>query len=295
MTATRSTPARRALRGAAVAALLVAPALSGATPATASAQEWRTVTMSRQKTPDLGELKVRVVYGAGRFTVRPRAGDLLYRMDLRYDEESFDPRAELDGDRLRLGVEQRRRSLNLGGDRDDGEMTLELGDGVPMDLRLDFGAVRADVDLGGLSLTGLELTTGASDTRFDVSRPNPVRMKRAELGAGAAEFTARHLGNLNAERISVSAGVGDVTLEFTGEWRRDATVSVDMGLGSLDLRFPEGLGVRLEKDTFLTSLNAQGMVRRGDAWYSTNWENAERRIVVEVDAAFGSIDISWLR
>lgn len=282
------------VRGGLVAALVAGPALLIGTPDALAGQSWRTVTMSRQR-GDVDELKVRVAYGAGRFSVRPIDGELLYRMQLRYDEESFEPVAELDGDRLALGVENIGRRFRIGRDRDDGQMDLELNRGVPMDLQLEFGAVRADVDLGGLSLTGLDLSTGASDSRVDVSRPNRLAMSRAELSVGAADFTARHLGNLNAEDISISAGVGDVTLEFTGEWRRDARVSVDMGLGSLELRFPRGLGVKLEKDTFLTSLDSQGLVKRGDAYYSTDWDEAERRVVVEVDAAFGSIDISWVR
>lgn len=114
------------------------------------------------------------------------------------------------------------------------------------------------------------------------------------MEVGAAEFTARRLGNLNADRISVDAGVGEVTLEFTGRWQRDARVSVDMGLGALNLRFPEGLGVKLEKDTFLTSLDAQQMVKRGDAYYSLDWESADRKVTVSVDAALGSISVAWL-
>jgi hypothetical protein len=163
-----------------------------------------------------------------------------------------------------------------------------------MNLTLEFGAVRADLDLGGLDLRGLELTTGAADARMDVSRANPSEMDRAEIKVGAAEFTARNLGNLNARYIEVKAGVGDVHLDFGGEWRRDAEVSVEMALGALELRFPRGVGVRLVKDSFLTSLDAQEMVKRGDTWYSLDWETAERRITVEVDAAFGGIDIVWV-
>jgi hypothetical protein len=250
--------------------------------------------MSRQKA-DVETLDVRVTYGVGHLRIRPAHGELLYRMELRYDEESYEPRAELDGDRLLLGIESTRRRIRIGGDRDDGEMELELGTGVPMELRLDFGAVRADVDLGGIPLEELRLATGASDSRIDFSRPNPIPMSMATMEVGAADFTARHLGNLNTEEISVSAGIGNVTLEFTGEWERDARVSVGMGLGSLELRFPRGLAVKLEKDTFLTSLDAQGLIKRGDAYYSPDWDDAERRVVVEVDAAFGSIDVVWVR
>lgn len=260
----------------------------------AEAQSWRTVTTSRQLAGE-ESLDVEVSYGAGRFRVGPAEPGLLYRMQLRYDEEAFVPVNEYRGGRLRLGTEGNGEGISLGRGRSGGELDLRLTRAVPMDLRLRFGAVRADLDLGGLSLTDLELSTGASESRIDVSEPNPVPMRRAELEVGAAEFTARHLGNLNAERIEIDAGVGEVTLEFTGEWRRDAAVTVDLGLGALELRFPEGLGVKLEKDSFLTSLDAQRMVKRNDAYYSLGWDEAERKITVSVDAALGSVSVAWVR
>lgn len=280
----------RTLTTAAVLAVLL-----GGVAGEAAAQSWRTVSMSRQKSGEDG-LDVRVTYGAGRFAVRSAEDALLYRMHLRYDEERFEPVADLDAGSLSLGLDGVGDDIDIElGNGRGGEMELELGRDVPMDLELSFGAVEAELDLGGLSLTGLELETGASESLLDVSSPNPVAMDHASLRVGAAEFTARHLGNLNARTIEVSAGVGDVTLELTGDWRRDAEVVVQMGLGSLLLRFPEGLGVRLVKKTFLTALDSEGLVKRGDEYFSPNWEGAQRRVTVEVEAAFGSIEVDWVR
>ena len=115
------------------------------------------------------------------------------------------------------------------------------------------------------------------------------------MEVGAADFLVRNLGNLNTETLNVDAGVGKVILDFSGDWQGNADVSVDMGLGALELRFPEGLGVRLMKDTFLTSLDSEGLVKRGDSFYSLDWESAQYRVTVEVNAAFGSIDVVWVR
>ena len=254
------------------------------------AQSWRTVTTSRQ----IGEeraLDVRVSYGAGRFSVRPASAGTLYRMQLRYDQDLFEPRSEYDGQTLELGLEGTPsiRIWKQGG----AEMDLELAGSVPMNLDLEFGAVRAELELGGLSLSNLSVRTGASATLLEVSRPNPSTMTRAEFQVGAADFTARRLGNLNAGRIEVGAGVGDLTIDLTGNWRQDADVNVTMGLGSLELVFPEGLGVKLERKTFLTSLDTQGLVKRGDSYYSLDWETAEHRVTVRVEAAFVSVDVRW--
>ena len=146
-----------------------------------------------------------------------------------------------------------------------------------------------------IALTHVEVSTGASETYLDVSEPNPVTLGTARLAVGAAQFEAERLGNLNAERIEVDAGVGDITLDFDGTWQRNARVSIDMGIGALNLRFPEGLGVRIRKDSFLTSLDAQHMTKRGDYYYSTDWDDAEWQVDVDVDAAFGKISVSWTR
>ena len=259
----------------------------------AQAQNHRTVTMSRQVENEQ-TLDVNVRYGAGRFSVGPAESGVLYHMQIEYDEDVFRPLAEYEGSSLRIGTESLGRRFRLIRERGAGEMELALSRDVAMDLNLDFGAVQADIDLGGIRLTRLEINTGASQTQIDISEPNSEAMSRASMDVGAAEFTVRNLGNLNTEVIEIDAGIGEIDLDFTGDWRQNARVSVDMGLGSLVLRFPRGLGVRLVKDTFLTSLDSEGLVKRGDAYYSLDYDDAEYQITVDVDAAFGSIRVAWV-
>ncbi len=259
----------------------------------AQAQNRRTVTMSRQ-VEDEQELEVNVRYGAGRFSVGPAESGVLYHMQIEYDEDVFRPIAEYQDRSLQIGTESLGRHFWFRRDRGAGKMELALSRDVAMDLNMDFGAVRADIDLGGMRLTRLEINTGASQTLIDISEPNRETMSRASMDVGAAEFTVLNLGNLNTEVIEIDAGVGKIELGFTGEWRRNARVSVDMGLGSLVLRFPRGLGVRLVMDTFLTSLDSEGLVKRGDAYYSLDYDDTEYQITVDVDAAFGSIRVAWV-
>ncbi len=258
----------------------------------ASGQNRRTVTMSRQ-VEDEQNLEVNVEYAAGRFSVGPAGAGVLYHMQIEYDEGVSEPLAEYRGSSLRIGVESLGRRVRLGGDR-AGTMELALSRDVAMDLNMDFGAVRAEIDLGGIPLTRLEINTGASQTLIDISQPNPETMSQASMDVGAAEFTVRNLGNLNTSEIEIDAGIGDIELGFTGEWQQNARVSVDMGLGSLVLRFPRGLGVRLEKDTFFTSLDSEGLVKQGDTYYSLDYDEAEYQIIIDVDAAFGSIRVAWV-
>jgi len=259
------------------------------------AQDMRTVTMSRRLV-DHEEISVAVRYGTGRFSVHSLDEGLLYRMSVTYDEDAYEPVADFSGTTLELGLESlASRRIRIPRRGSEGRLALELARNVPMRLDLEFGAVRADIDLGGLELAALDLSTGASESSFDVSSPNRGEMERARFQVGAAEFVAQHLGNLNAERIEVDAGVGSLTLGLDGDWRRDASLSIQMGLGALELRVPEGLGLRLRRQSLFASVDAEGLVKRGDTYSSLDWDEAERRVTIDLDAAFGSVEVVWVR
>lgn len=258
------------------------------------AARMRGMTSARQVAGEK-QLAVQVQYGAGMLRVAPADGDLLYRLDLRYDERQFRPVAEYDrgAGRLRLGVEGRD---GHGGpaSADDAHATVELSPTVPIDLSLQFGAGQAEVDLGGMSIRDLSVQTGASQTTIAFGRPNRIAANRVRVQAGAAELRVTGLGNTRAERFEFEGGVGQTTLDFGGAWNRNATASVRMGVGSVRLRLPRSLGVKVSKSSFLSSFDPTGMTRRGDAWYSNGYDSAAFKLDLSINAAVGSIDIDWI-
>lgn len=258
-------------------------------PSTLSAQDWHTVTQSRALA-DQSELRVDVEYGAGRFVVGAADAGVLYRTRLRYDADVFEPSLRYAGNRLRIGLEGGRirgRSFRAG------ELNLALSPSVPLDLEFRFGAGEAELELGGLNIRSLDMATGASRTNLHVSRPNPDAARSVTLNIGAAQFAAYGLGNLNAEHIAVSGGVGEVLLDFGGEWRRDASAKIEMGLGSLTIRLPEGLGVEVRRKGILAGFDGQGLIKRGDVYYSENWDDATRRFRIDLDSALGTVRVAW--
>ena len=261
-----------------------------ALPAGAAAQDWRSVTYLRQA-GDEDRLRVEVEYGAGRFEVEPAGPETLYRANLRYDSEVFRPVSSYRDGELRIGVDGGNiRGRNL----KSGHLQLRLGPGVPLDLNLKFGAAEAEIELGGLRVQSARISTGASKTDLRISEANPDVCRFIELEVGAAQFTATGLGNLHAQRLKLSGGVGEVVLDFTGDWRTDMSADISMGLGALTLRVPRGVGVRVHKEGLLAGFDSQGLVKRGDAYFSEDWEGAERKLNVNLDAALGSIRMAWV-
>lgn len=266
----------------------VALALAGAAPA--RAQDWRTITSLRQYKGE-ERLNVELEYGAGRLFISPAESNDLYRATLRYDAKTFRPVTQYRDGILKLGVEGGSiRGHNL----KSGRLDLALGTRTPLDMDLKFGAVEAELELGGLRIHSLHIQTGASQTELNVRSLNPEKCSNMTFEVGAADFKAAGLGNLNCQHVKVSGGVGDVTLDFNGAWSVDADADIDMGLGSLTLRLPRGLGVQVRKNGFLASFDSQGLVKRGNVYYSENWDKASNRMSFNIDAAFGSIRIVWV-
>lgn len=260
-------------------------------PRVAAGQDWRTSAYSRQLSNE-ERLVVDVEYGAGELRVAPGAAGTLYRANIRYDADAFTPRVAFTGHRLRVGIEGNKsiRGRNL----DESLLDLRLGTEVPLDLDLAFGAATAHIDLSGLRLRRAEIQTGASRTRLQLTAPNPITCDLMEIEVGAAKFEAAGLGNLNARRFTLEGGVGEVILDFTGSWNQDLEASVAMGLGTLTLRFPTGLGVRVAKEGLLASFDSQRLTKRGSVYYSENWGNATHKLSLDLNAALGSIRVEWV-
>ncbi len=271
---------------------LLAGLLLALIPMPGAAQEWRDVTSFRQRSTETS-LDVHVRYGAGTLQIGPGQAGELYRLGMRYDSDAFDPVTRYRDGRLEVGVEGVGSGVKIR-NTEGGDLKLALSPDLPLDLDLDFGAVEATMELGGLRLTRVSVETGASDTELRFSEPNPEACTQLGITMGAASLHVRGLGNANCRRIMVEGGVGDIELDFSGAWRQDMEADITMALGSSTLRVPEDVGVRVEKAAFLTSFSGARFTRRDGIYYSDNWDTAQRRLTVDLEGAFGSIDIRWL-
>lgn len=285
----------RARAAIALAALL---ALAGAAPA--AGQSWRTVAVARQSRGQ-ESLDISVKYAVGRFELKRGADELLYRLDSKYDEETFRLRSnymESDGrGRLRVDLDGGRdiEVKNIKDyDVEAGSLGLAISGAIPVALDIELGAAEADLDLGGLKLQRIRLETGASKTRVRFSEPSSEAVELCSFKAGAASFRIEELGNSGCRKISFSGGVGAMALDFFGEWSHDADGDIEVGLGTLEIRVPAELGVRIERSTFLMSFDAPGFVKRNGAWLSQNWDTAAHHLTLRISGALGTIRVARL-
>jgi hypothetical protein len=243
-------------------------------------------------------LKVHLEYGSGNLRLQPGEPRDLYRMNLSYDEDRFLPVSDFDSPAgtVHLGLKAR----GEGGVRVVSRNQLRqaalisLSPRVELNLDVSLGAVDADLELGGLRLSQIDVKTGASQAAVRFSRPNTMRCRSATFSAGAAEVSVIGLGNSRCEEIVFEGGVGKVLLDFSGAATSNVRAAVKMAVGGITLRLPRAVGVRIAMDKFLSSFEAAGLVRRGGAFVSPNYDKASRKLDIELLTAMGGIDVEWV-
>ena len=283
-------------RGAFALALLISsgagPALSGA-----AAQEMRSFTAGRNVGSER-QLRATLDFGAGMVRIQPATGKHLYKAHVKYDAERFAPVQQYEPRTgiLRLGLE----SIGKGGVRVTSRSQLEqvatfaFSPTVPLALSANLGASEADLELGDLTLTELTVRSGASRGKIDFSKPTRGSCRNATFSVGATELFVRGLANAGCSEVVVDGSVGRALLDFGGEWRRDARVSIDLSMGTVTLRIPRGTGVQIFADRFLTTLSAEGFERDKKTWTTPRFEQAARKIVVVLKTAVAGVNVEWI-
>jgi hypothetical protein len=197
-----------------------------------------------------------ISFGAGELTLSPGASKLV-EGTAEYNVESLKPEIVVDGSAVEIKQEDLLNLIEPRGVKS--KWDFQLGS-MPMDLRINAGAYEGDFQFGGLSLTGLTIKDGAASVDLDFDRPNPSSMPVLRYETGASQVSMTGLGNANFSTMIFSSGAGDYELDFSGDLRRDATVTISTGLSNLKLVVPKGVPATVTAETGISNINA------GSSW-----------------------------
>ena len=259
-------------------------------------QAMRTFSVSRP-TGSERFLHVTLDFSGGSLILMPAAPGKLYGMRLRYDPDRYAPLQQYDPRTgiLHLGVES---VGGMGirvtsGNQLEQNAQFEFAADVPLALHATLGASDATLDLGGTTLTELDIQGGATHATIDFSRPTRGSCKSATFTVGASQLEVQHLAQAGCAELRVDGGAGRTTLGFQGEWRRDATLIVDLALGGLELQIPRGVGVRIAGERFLAPFASKGFVKSGNLWVTPGYEQAAHKLDIQLKASMLRIMIDW--
>lgn len=249
---------------------------------------------------DAEHMQATVKFGGGELNLGT-SSDVLLLAEFAYNVDSLEPELTYDvQDRQgTLLVEHKADPIRLDqiGSSVRGELvnewTLSFGEGVPMDLRLDVGASRGEIELGGLSIENLDLTMGAADLRLGFAKPNPERLTSLHIYSGAAKLELHELGNANLDEMAFDGGLGTYLFDFGGEWQRSANVRILAGASHVTLRLPQEIGVRVCPDDLprLPGKRPRELEERDGCYVNALYGQSDITLDIDLDLGLGKLDI----
>ncbi len=170
-------------------------------------------------------------------------------------------------------------------DGDTGELKIKHGS-----RKSKFKRVKNAWDLKFSNETRLNfnIDTGVGDVIMNMGDLNADRVDM-DLGVGDVNLTFS--GSPTVTDLNVDAGTGDIEIDLTGEWRKNLNASIDAGVGDITVKVPSDVGVRVKADTGVGSIKADGFMIKGKSYVNTAYETAEIKLNIDVDAGVGSIKL----
>jgi hypothetical protein len=242
-------------------------------------------------------LEIKCEFGAGRLEIEPASMADAVKIDAEYNPDRVDLEVDyhVRGETGTLKVETDHHGGNIRSE--DNRLSLTLSDKFPTELRLEIGACKGDIELGGIPLTLFDLEIGAASGTISFSKPNPERMRRMNIDIGASAARLYNLGNANFELLKCGVGAASSRLDFRGEYHGESEIRLDVGVASADVILPADIPVRIESDGgWFSSIkfhhdNLDEV--DDDVWESPGYDAAKDRILLKIDVGMGSVNLTF--
>lgn len=110
-----------------------------------------------------------------------------------------------------------------------------------------------------------------------------------ETGASLANLD---LQGLQLEKLDIEAGVGDLTVNLGGDWKKSFTTTIETGVGQTTVILPSKVGVKLTTEKGIGSTKVEGLMSKGNGVY-VNEAYDKADVVLEVNSELGIGEITF--
>ena len=108
-------------------------------------------------------------------------------------------------------------------------------------------------------------------------------------GAAMANLDLR---GLKIAELDVETGVGELSIDLRGDWKRSFKVDIETGVGQTTVHLPSEIGVKITIDKGIGSTNVVGFISKGDNVYVNEaYEGAD--VILTVNAEMGVGEVSF--
>jgi hypothetical protein len=241
----------------------------------------------------------RLDIGSLEITSEKQSGSL-YSYDLLYDKAGFSPDIQYNttqgGAEGRLFVSlQNTRKMVIHPQRNNCKLRVAFSNSIPLSLKVNAGVGDAHLSLSSLRLSRVDFESGVGEAKISDYESNPIQCEYVKLKNGVGRLEAIGLGYLNFKELEFEGGVGGASLDLTGDWKQNAEIRIQVGVGEVNVRVPREIGVKVESPkNFLSGVHLEGFNKQDPYYYSENYDRASIRVTMRVTTGIGGIRITWI-
>ncbi len=243
---------------------------------------------------DERELKVKIFGSTGTFYISPGEKDKIAIIDGHLDKGKtiVDVNYYIEDEIGYLEFETKKDFFKKTGEE---KWYIKLCDDIPTSLEVEFGASYAVIELGGMSVKNLKISTGVSSAKLKFTQPNKMIMRKLEVETGISEFEIENLGNARFKRFIFSGGIGSFAIDLSGEILDEADLKLSLGLGDLNIHLPRDIGAVISTPSgFFSTKKFDDFYKQDGSFISYNYNDAKKKIKLYIESGLGNIKVKWI-
>ncbi len=112
-----------------------------------------------------------------------------------------------------------------------------------------------------------------------------------EFNVGASDLSL-DLSPYNVKYLDIDSGVSNMDLKL-GSRADKLEVEIDAGVSDFNIHLPSSVGAKITFDAVFFSKKLSGFIKKGDTYYSKNYDEADKKIIINIDAGISDVSIDF--
>lgn len=125
-------------------------------------------------------------------------------------------------------------------------------------------------------------------SKFELS-PKPIWSLDLEFGAGKLDLD---LSQNKIKDINLEAGASSVNFKL-GQIDTVSNINLSTGLASVSINIPRNTACFIKTDMALSERNFPNFIKSGDSFKTKNFDNAEKKLYINIEGGMSSYSINW--
>lgn len=169
----------------------------------------------------------------------------------------------------------------------EGNVKYNIKDLEPK-VKYDLRRKKGDVVIEHKNLKKFRISEIKNEWDIKLTDKIPINLS-VNTGASMANID---LQGLKIENLEIETGVGDLTVDLRGDWKKSFETNIETGVGQTTVILPSKVGVKIKAEKGIGTINVVGFISKGnDVYVNEAYEDAY--VILTVDAEVGVGEVTF--